>query len=234
MKYLVLLAVSTFSFSAIAQDIIILKTGDEIKGKVIKVGVSEVEYKKDSTSPMYAIEKSKLFMIRYENGNKDVLSNLPNEETKRETHTSMAVIERNKVKGYTAYEVQKNSIYTDEPMERKVRSALHDARNYYGYYAIAKTKKAIGYRNETHEIELNYNYIIPVAKAKCYYEAVPGTQVTVSRHMVKWACADNTCIYDEIAAQDVTDCAVEFKTKDQCMKFIDLFSTFSAAIKQNN
>lgn len=62
--------------SLMAQDIIILKNGDEIKSKVTKVGKMEIDYKKWSNlnGPDYTIEKSDVFLIKYQNGEKDIIS----------------------------------------------------------------------------------------------------------------------------------------------------------------
>lgn len=57
-----------------SQDIILLKSGEEIKTKVQEVGIDKINYKKfeNLTGPTYTVEKSKVFMITYENGTKDV------------------------------------------------------------------------------------------------------------------------------------------------------------------
>ena len=62
--------------STFAQDIIILKSGDEIKSIVAEVLSDQIKYKKfeNKTGPSYGIEKSKVFMIRYANGSKDVFN----------------------------------------------------------------------------------------------------------------------------------------------------------------
>jgi hypothetical protein len=59
-----------------AQDIIILKSGDEIKSMVTEVLSDQIKYKKfeNKQGPSYGIEKSKVFMIRYANGSKDVFN----------------------------------------------------------------------------------------------------------------------------------------------------------------
>jgi hypothetical protein len=58
----------------IAQDIIYLRDGTEIEAKILEVGTSTISYKKYSNieGPTYKIEKNKVFMILYENGDKDV------------------------------------------------------------------------------------------------------------------------------------------------------------------
>lgn len=63
-------------FILFSQDNIILKNGDEIAAKVIEIGLDEVKYKKyqNLEGPTYTILKSEVFMIKYENGTKDVIS----------------------------------------------------------------------------------------------------------------------------------------------------------------
>jgi hypothetical protein len=69
--------------SSRSQDVMILKTGDEIKVKVLEVLPDIVKYKKwDNTEgPTYSSNKSEIFMIKYQNGTKDVF-NATREETK--------------------------------------------------------------------------------------------------------------------------------------------------------
>ena len=57
-----------------AQDIITLKNGDEIKALVQEVGDVDIKYKKyeNPNGPNYTLKKSEIFMIRYQNGSKDV------------------------------------------------------------------------------------------------------------------------------------------------------------------
>lgn len=64
----------------LAQDNIILRTGEEVKAKVEEVGLNEVKYKRadNMNGPLYTIPKSQVFMIKYENGTKDVFANTGN------------------------------------------------------------------------------------------------------------------------------------------------------------
>ena len=57
-----------------AQDVIVFRTGDEVKAKVEEVGTSEVKYRKfeNPSGPLYTKSKSEIFMIRYQNGDKEV------------------------------------------------------------------------------------------------------------------------------------------------------------------
>ena len=59
-----------------AQDTIVLRDASEIQAKVTAVTQSEVTYKRWSNQegPTYTIDKSKIFYIKYQNGEKDVMS----------------------------------------------------------------------------------------------------------------------------------------------------------------
>ena len=73
----------TFCFS---QDVIIKKSGDEIKAKITEVGLDIVRYKKFDhiEGPIYTIAKYEILIIRYENGTKDIF----NEKIKPESISS--------------------------------------------------------------------------------------------------------------------------------------------------
>lgn len=72
----VFLLLCTTGFHAYSQDIIVLKTGDEIQAKISTVGTDAVTYKKSDnlTGPDYTQKKSEIFMIKYANGTKDVFN----------------------------------------------------------------------------------------------------------------------------------------------------------------
>jgi len=59
-----------------AQDIIIKMNGNEIEAIVLEVGTNDVKYKKfdHRNGPTYYIRKSEIFMIKYEDGDKDVFA----------------------------------------------------------------------------------------------------------------------------------------------------------------
>ncbi len=70
-------------------DIIILRNGNEIKAKIIEIGITEIKYKKCdyADGPTYTALKSDVFMIKYANGSKDVFSDTEQKvqpETKKE------------------------------------------------------------------------------------------------------------------------------------------------------
>ncbi len=57
-----------------AQDILVMRNGDELKVKIEEVLTESIKYKKFDNlgGPSYTVKKSSVFMIRYENGTKDV------------------------------------------------------------------------------------------------------------------------------------------------------------------
>jgi len=77
---LLTLFISTISS---AQDIIVTFKGEEIKSKVMEVSINEIKYKKfeNINGPLYGILKSSVLMIKFENGSKDVFSNINNNNT---------------------------------------------------------------------------------------------------------------------------------------------------------
>lgn len=61
-----------------AQDMITKKTSEDIKAKILEVTTTEIKYKKfeNQTGPTFSILKSDVLMVRYENGSKDVFTNV--------------------------------------------------------------------------------------------------------------------------------------------------------------
>ena len=69
-------------FSAKAQDVITLKSGEEIKAKVTEVSATEVKYKRfdNLDGPTIVIEKQDVFFINYENGTREVINSITEDE----------------------------------------------------------------------------------------------------------------------------------------------------------
>lgn len=70
------MAALVLSIGCYAQDMIVKKDGSIIQAKVSEIGTSEVKYKKWSNQdgPSYAIAKSEILAINYQNGDKDTFS----------------------------------------------------------------------------------------------------------------------------------------------------------------
>jgi hypothetical protein len=66
----------SFSIHSYSQDIILFKSGDELKAKVLDIKEDIISYKKwdNIEGPTYTTSKDKVFMVKYINGTKDVFS----------------------------------------------------------------------------------------------------------------------------------------------------------------
>lgn len=77
MRVLMITAICYFFIgTAISQDIIILKSGEEVRAKVTEVLSGSIKYKKyvNPDGPVYTMVKNEIFMIKYQNGSKDIFS----------------------------------------------------------------------------------------------------------------------------------------------------------------
>lgn len=77
MKQLFAFVAMLFSVSMLyAQDVITLRSGETINGKVAEVGTAEIRYYKadNADSPVYVANKSDVVQIVYSNGTKDVFN----------------------------------------------------------------------------------------------------------------------------------------------------------------
>lgn len=70
-----------------SQDLFIYKNGDELAVKVLRINKHDIIYKKHANinGPEYTEAKSNIFMIKYENGMKDVFNAI---ETKKQINSS--------------------------------------------------------------------------------------------------------------------------------------------------
>lgn len=77
-KNLILLGMLSlfFSFSALAQDIIVTKEGKDIQAKVLEITETEIKYLdfENQDGPTYTLNKANVVLIRYQNGKNEVFS----------------------------------------------------------------------------------------------------------------------------------------------------------------
>ena len=74
MKRIILVVICLLaSFAVKAQDVLVLRSADDVAVKVVMIDSDKVHYKRWSNleGPTYVIEKSKLLYIKYQNGEKD-------------------------------------------------------------------------------------------------------------------------------------------------------------------
>lgn len=77
MKKFIFLLITVIIFTNLrAQDIIILNDGTEIESKILEVGIENIKYKKFNAQegPVYLLPKSDIFLIKYEDGTKDIFN----------------------------------------------------------------------------------------------------------------------------------------------------------------
>ena len=86
LKHIALAMMCMTGSYASAQDLIVKKDGSVIQAKVIKIGTSEVEYKKWSNQdgPQYSIAISDILAINYKNGEKETFDNVGANKTSSE------------------------------------------------------------------------------------------------------------------------------------------------------
>ena len=74
MKRIILVVICLLaSFAVKAQDVLVLRSADDVAVKVVMIDSDKIHYKRWSNleGPTYVIEKSKLLYIKYQNGEKD-------------------------------------------------------------------------------------------------------------------------------------------------------------------
>lgn len=98
------------SASAYSQDIIVKTNGDELQAKVAEIGDTSIKYRKFSNpnGPMYSIASSEVFIIRFENGTREVFT--PAEEPEAAT----SAVENGKYES-----AQKAVLTTKKPLRDK-------------------------------------------------------------------------------------------------------------------
>lgn len=83
MKIYLFFLVFMSSIMMMAQDVIVLKTGDLIKSQIIEIGEDNVKYKKweNIDGPTYTLSIMKILSINYQNGTKDDFSGYEKQKT---------------------------------------------------------------------------------------------------------------------------------------------------------
>jgi len=132
--FLLFFAFCIIQVGTFAQDVITLKTGDEIQALVQEIGAEDVKYKKyeNPNGPNYTIKKSGIFMIRYANGSKDVFTDNTALVTKTPSNTPVSTNQQN-VQSQTNYQQSTAMpLLTDQRFNkgtksvREVRDLLRD------------------------------------------------------------------------------------------------------------
>ncbi|MEG2065039.1 MAG: hypothetical protein RRY23_07860 [Alistipes sp.] len=128
---LCLAASALFVGTAAAQDIIIKHNGEEVQSKVVEIGDTQIKYRKfaNPTGPIYSIASSEVFVVKFENGAKEVITaaeSAPQEVSSTESTTQNL--------GTTT--PTDNSKYAQVATAQKIaKKPLHDKKFYMGVKA---------------------------------------------------------------------------------------------------
>lgn len=168
MKRLLTVLVSLVSLSAFAQDIIICRNGDEISSKVLKISKTEIEYKKwaNQDGPTYTLEKAEVFMIKYQNGEKDVFKEEPAAQavpTSNQTAQAAITNEQNSPESDelilatpAANNAELIAQYNNDIPEYVLRGKKQDRKTYYKQGTLGITAASI---LSTDDIEISFTTV---------------------------------------------------------------------------
>ena len=123
-----ILMVLNIYFISLAQDIIVLHSGDLIKANVLEINQNEIKYKKISNpnGPTFSIAKTEVLSISYENGEKDTFEPHPQPNgfsTPSKKPTPIAPIVASNNQGIIAY-------YNSPVLSHKKHSPSKKLTNY--------------------------------------------------------------------------------------------------------
>jgi hypothetical protein len=112
-----------FSIGTNAQDLIILQNGSDVQAKVLEVTSDEVKYKLTANldGPVYVLPKSKIFMIKYESGVKEVFSNSNNSNNSTPAPTNTYPAQNQQTSPTTSYQPTNNLVPVPPENYRKAK-----------------------------------------------------------------------------------------------------------------
>tara|TARA_B110000240_G_scaffold48994_1_gene55715 strand:- start:335 stop:934 length:600 start_codon:yes stop_codon:yes gene_type:complete len=127
---LILLCLPLIGFG---QDNIILKDGEEISSKILRINPENIEYKKASNlqGPTYTLGKIDVFMIKYENGEQEVFSEKESYDKNSNNHDDV-------LKKLT----KKNNIVYIESEDDGARKHATKALKSWGYWQITEEEES--------------------------------------------------------------------------------------------
>lgn len=143
----IVILICVIQFSGFSQDIIMLRTGDEIQSKVEEVGIDIIRYHKfdNISGPIYTIEKSKVFMIKYQNGSKDIFSEQKVAQTPTVVETPKTEIAPPIQSNNLTYQSNKNIFLNYKRLSpREVKSLMITYPDIQKEYKSGRTYNTIG------------------------------------------------------------------------------------------
>lgn len=177
-----------------AQDLLMLRSGDEIKAKVMEITNTEIKYKKydNVNGPTISINKSEVFMIKYENGAKDVFK----EETPAASQPRTSTANKNKGSTKITSSDGSNNIQFAIGLLNPIKKVINSAA---GYTIISATPPIIlSYERSIEQFSVGGMYIYTSAKAeyKTYYTAAGHYSYDYYGNLV-WISGKTTSITEQ-------------------------------------
>ena len=166
-----------------AQDVITKKNGDEIQTKVLEVGVSDVKYKRygNESGPTYTLSKSDIFMIKYENGDKDIFEDKDNSKNSSANTTPTAPAPTSTPATQSAVSNQStNQVKAEQVNFSRTKSSSSNFRKGYVGLAIGGAFLTEDYYNVDAGIQVNINFGYLFSKNIGIYSTFFGTSFNVS------------------------------------------------------
>jgi hypothetical protein len=145
--FAVLLAVSIslilFTRSASAQDLLLLKTGKEIKVNIVEEGADIIKYREfeNPTGPLYSIARDKVAEIKYRKGAKEV----PVAKPSLPVTENVPAVSEFKNSATPHLTVKRRFVYADEVMQshRNVKLIMEDYPDALMLYETGKRQKTL-------------------------------------------------------------------------------------------
>lgn len=169
---------------AVAQDIITKKDATEIQAKVIKVGSTEIEYRpwNNLDGPLYTIPLNEVFTIKYENGQRDVISQLTSNSGYHSSNNTLI----DRPKGNKLYQGEIGTGYAvgiNGAIGRYVFETVHGARiNPYLFIGAGAGFSYGSFTIDSYSYSIDYDIVhVPIfVNTKGYYPITDELSVYMS------------------------------------------------------
>ena len=142
-----------------AQDIIILRNGDEIKSIIMEVNINDIKYKKyeNPEGPSYTVNKSELIKIKFENGTQEVFNQTSNNKKNLETENSTYDVYRKKEKPVYNYKISGFINISEIDLIKSFANLIPDIATINGYQINEYFSTGIGiaYSNWYYDLEFS-------------------------------------------------------------------------------
>ncbi|MBR6655188.1 MAG: outer membrane beta-barrel protein [Alistipes sp.] len=111
-----------------------MHNGSEVKSKVVQIGTSEIKYHKfeNLEGPIYSVPRSEVFIIRYENGRKEVITKVETATTTSSTTSaSQSIAESDTASSINANETTVASKYAHiTEAQQRTKQDVHKKKFY--------------------------------------------------------------------------------------------------------